>query len=203
MKISTMRNLLVNFDSKKMKQFMLYNLQGGMVQQGTGTVDKGEYECLVRLSKTVQERAPNSIIIEIGALFGFSTQALLEGCTTNKVVVIDNFTWNPIGLTKSRHRELFYSNMSYFLRRGMMEIFEGTSESFFSNSYNDENVAMVFIDADHSYEGVRADIEQALKVSPVIICGDDYHFEGVKKAVNEFFGQEFKLDGELWWVDLQ
>ena len=202
MKLNTIYNLLKNFDSKKLKQFLLYNLPDESVWQGTGTIDAVEYECLVKLSRMVQERSPNSMIIEIGALFGLSTQALLEGCTSNKVMAIDNFVWNPIGLTKSRHRELFRSNMNYFLRRDILEIFEGTSADFFAHKYNDENVSMVFIDADHSYQGVKADIQNALKVNPVIICGDDYQFEGVEKAVNELFGERFKLDGELWWVEL-
>jgi predicted O-methyltransferase YrrM len=202
MKLNTIYNLLQNFDRKKLKQFILYNLSNESVRQGTGTIDVVEYEGLVKLSRIVQEKSPNSMIIEIGALFGLSTQALLEGCITNKVMAIDNFAWNPIGLTKSRHRELFRSNMNYFLRKDMLEIFEGTSSDFFAHKYNDENISMVFIDADHSYEGVRADIENALKVKPLIICGDDYQFEGVRKAVNELFGKRFNLDGELWWVEL-
>ena len=202
MKLNTVYSLIKNLDFKKMKQFILYNLPEKEIRSGSGTVNSAEYECLVRLSKEAQEKSPNSMIIEIGALFGFSTQALLEGCDNNKVIVIDNFTWNPIGLSISRHRDLFKSNMNYFLRNNMLEIFDGTSENFFINKYNGENISMVFIDADHSYEGVMADIENAFKVKPLIICGDDYQFEGVKKAVNEFFGENFELDGELWWAKL-
>ena len=202
MKLNTIFHILKNFEIKKLKQFLLYNLTHDSVRQGTGTIDAIEYERLVKLSQTVQERSPNSLIVEIGALFGLSTQALLEGCISNKVLAIDNFEWNPIGLTKSRHRDLFHSNMNYFLRNNMLEIFEGTSEDFFLNRQSNENISMVFIDADHSYEGVSADIEHALKTKPLIICGDDYQFEGVKKAVNEFFGKQFKLEGELWWVEL-
>ncbi len=76
MKLNTIYNLLKNFDSKKLKQFILYNLPNESARQGTGTIDAVEYEGLVRLSRVVQERSPNSIIIEIGALFGLSTQAL-------------------------------------------------------------------------------------------------------------------------------
>ena len=49
----------------------------------------------------------------------------------------------------------------------------------------------IYIDADHSYESVKADIETWLPfVKPSgIIAGHDYsaHFTGVVTAVNEFF----------------
>lgn len=71
----------------------------------------------------------------------------------------------------------------------------------------------VFIDADHFYESVRADLLAWFpKVkSKGIVCGHDYNGAGdrrkgwgVKRAVDEFFGT-VKLDvnvkpGLVWWV---
>lgn len=60
----------------------------------------------------------------------------------------------------------------------------------------DRSVDFAYIDGDHSYAGVRADLEMILpKLSPrgVIAC-DDYHRRGwwkngVIRAVNEFIGE--------------
>lgn len=46
------------------------------------------------------------------------------------------------------------------------------------------SVDFVFIDADHSYKGVKADID-AYRKKCRFLCGHDYHMEGVKKAVDE------------------
>ena len=56
-------------------------------------------------------------------------------------------------------------------------------------TYADESVDVVYIDADHSYEGVAADLDAwRPKVRRGgFIGGHDYHdgFQGVKRAVNE------------------
>jgi hypothetical protein len=60
----------------------------------------------------------------------------------------------------------------------------------------------VFIDAGHSYEAVRQDIELwADKVRPGgWLGGHDYHpkFPGVIRAVNEAFGGADLLPGHIW-----
>lgn len=65
-------------------------------------------------------------------------------------------------------------------------------------------VDFVFLDAEHSYEAVKADIEAwwpHLKVGGVF-CGHDYGvkgFPGVKQAVDERF-QNVGQVGNIWWI---
>lgn len=63
-----------------------------------------------------------------------------------------------------------------------------------SAGFSLNSLDMVFIDGDHSYEGVKADIEAWLpKVKPGgVICGHDYNRDeyGVTRAVDELFGKE-------------
>lgn len=60
----------------------------------------------------------------------------------------------------------------------------------FLNGLTDHSLDFVYIDADHSYEGVKQDIEMSFKKvkSGGYIFGHDYtpRFEGVVRAVNEF-----------------
>ena len=68
----------------------------------------------------------------------------------------------------------------------------------------DASQDFVFIDADHSYEAVVADIDAwQPKVKPGgILCGHDYghvRFPGVAQAVDERFAAKV-LPDNVWWV---
>ena len=67
--------------------------------------------------------------------------------------------------------------------------------------FPDEYFDFVFIDADHSYETVKADIEVWMpKVKRGgILGGHDYHnIKGVAKAVNECFGKRPSMPSKIW-----
>lgn len=94
------------------------------------------------------------------------------------------------------------SNLNYFIRQNIVEIYKGLSSDVKLFDMTQNNVSMVFIDADHSYEGVLCDIKYAKSINTKIICGDDYSFEGVKKAVDETFGVEVEFIGGMCFVKL-
>jgi len=74
-----------------------------------------------------------------------------------------------------------------------------------SNNFKDLSVDFVFIDADHEYDSVVKDINAWLpKVKKGgIISGHDYFNPcGVKKAVDEKFGNKVKFNGPCWYVEL-
>jgi predicted O-methyltransferase YrrM len=203
MKLSTLLKMWKYIGLKRYKQFSTYNIptEYSLNNEYSGTIDNTEYNALVDLAKAVNVSHSNGIIIEIGALFGLSTQAILEGGKNLKVVTIDNFTWNPVGLTPERHEQMLRSNLSYFIREARLEIFKGSSSEYLKNRYSGEKVAMVFIDADHSYEGVLKDINLAESVDAKIVSGDDYSFPGVKRAVEERYSGFVRHAGDMWWVD--
>ncbi len=202
-KLYTLLELWKHIGLKRYKQFSTYNLpsKNSLNNEYSGTVDSIEYDALVDLAKMANANYASSIIIEIGALFGLSTQALLEGGKDLKVVTIDNFAWNPIGLTSDRHEQMLRSNLNYFIRQRRLEIFKGQSLEYLQKRYSGEKVAMVFIDADHSYEGVLKDINMAESVDAKIVCGDDYSFPGVRQAVEEQYSGFVQHAGDMWWVD--
>ena len=65
---------------------------------------------------------------------------------------------------------------------------------------DDNLLDFVFIDGDHSYEGVKSDIKSwSKKVKKGgYICGHDYTRAGVNKAVNEFF-DKIEIDDDKTW----
>tara|TARA_A100001388_G_scaffold267126_1_gene240919 strand:- start:598 stop:915 length:318 start_codon:yes stop_codon:yes gene_type:complete len=71
-------------------------------------------------------------------------------------------------------------------------------------SFADRSIDAIYIDGDHTYDGVKKDITLWEKkiVSGGIMVGDDYkRFEGVRKAVNESF-EKFDVIGNTWFKKL-
>ena len=72
-----------------------------------------------------------------------------------------------------------------------------------SSRYEDESLDFVFIDGDHSYDGVTRDIKAYWPKVRIggIISGHDYEGAWVecKKAVNDFFPTKKPLCGDLQW----
>ena len=62
----------------------------------------------------------------------------------------------------------------------------------------------IYIDADHSFEGVVADLTLALDLFPsAIIVGDDWDWEGVRKGVEAVLaprGLRCQVLGNAWRV---
>lgn len=59
---------------------------------------------------------------------------------------------------------------------------------------------MVFIDANHTYEGVKKDILQWGPKAKRLLCGHDPYFPGVKKAVIELLGEDCINPAKAIWV---
>ena len=75
-----------------------------------------------------------------------------------------------------------------------------------ADNFNNKDVDVIFIDAGHSYEAVKKDIEAWLpKMKPNgIIAGHDYNsWAGVKKAVDEKFGTPHKVENDCWFIYLE
>lgn len=176
--------------------FLKYCTPGG----NSGTIDTEEFNFLIELAAAVSHK--DGALIEIGTLFGFSTQALALGKRPNQpLITVDRFSWNPIGLPPWRHKELTFSNLTFLTQTQNVSVAEMSCEEFYAN-WNGGAPSLVFIDAGHSYEAVRADIDWAVQVSASLICGDDYSWPGVKQAVNEVFPGMHTVRGDLWAVEL-
>lgn len=74
-----------------------------------------------------------------------------------------------------------------------------------SQYFDDNSVDVIFIDAGHSYEAVKKDIDCWLpKMKPNgIMAGHDYTaWDGVNKAVDEKFGKIHKVENDCWFIYL-
>ena len=138
-------------------------------------------------------------IIEIGTLFGRTTSKIaLWKAPEKKIITIDNYSWNPLRLSPEWHYHMTELVLQYLCESGQVIQVRADKEEWF-NRYDGEAPALVFCDADHSYEPTVRDIEFALKIGAQIISGHDYspHYPGTMRAVDEHGGYR-ALHGTVW-----
>jgi len=143
-----------------------------------------------------------SCVIEFGTLFGITTALLAQHKPTGiKIITVDNFCWNPFGLTPKMHRDFTRRILRQQIAQGDVELVEMDSKAF-RDYYNGCVPSMVFFDADHSYEAVRDEIAWAKKIGVPLISGHDYGNPkfGVTRAVDEAFSSGIHVCGTVWWV---
>lgn len=165
--------------------------------------------------KLIVEKFPSgSHFVEIGCWKGKSSAFMaVEIANSGKKIKFDCIdTWlgseehlDDDFIKNNTLYELFLNNMkplnAFFTPIKMLSI-----EA--SKMYKDNSLDFVFIDGDHSYDGVLSDIkhwEPKVKVGG-IISGHDYNsWESVTKAVDEYYKNdvipfEGKTDCHCWYV---
>ena len=138
-------------------------------------------------------------VVEVGTLFGLTARELSNWVIGGKVIAVDNFSWNPFGLPPKIH-EAFTRRI---LRGTTVELVNCASEDWCSKVTG--RIDMVFFDASHRYEDVKAECEWAKAAGIKIISGHDYGNPnprfGVTRAVDEVFGKDnIEVVGMCWRV---
>ena len=138
-------------------------------------------------------------VVEIGSWKGRSTHALLSGCP-GTVWAVDHFLGSEAApkyafaeAKVGDIHKVFLKNVGHFKNLKVLK----TDSIKASKKFADKSVDMVFVDGDHEYESVKADIGAWLPKAKKFICGHDYSFSGVKKAVDELLGEVFTHE-EIW-----
>lgn len=162
---------------------------------------------LVFLSQIARDK---KVIVEFGSHCGRSTRALADNSPANaRIYAVDPWSgeyknaegkdWNVLG--GSRFDD-FRANLNDHLLSGKVIPVRKLSTDF---ALVGDEADLVFIDGDHQYETVLADIRNALRWTKRggIIAGHDYNHEswpGVAQAVTKMFGKNFQVIGTIWYV---
>jgi hypothetical protein len=130
-------------------------------------------------------------IVEVGSLRGRSAFALLTACQ-GRVYCIDPWP-------KDSDYESFMRDCGQF--PNLVAIREKSPEA----AALVPDVDMVFLDGDHEYEAVVADIAAWLPKTRKLLCGHDYNnteFPGVAAAVDALLGDRltFAVGNSIWTV---
>lgn len=132
------------------------------------------------------------VIVEVGSWLGRSTRLLAGLAPRAKVIAIDHWQGSSEHFEDPELAAFLPHLYDAFLRecweyRGQIvpvrnSSVEGLKEVAEAGLQPD----LIYIDADHSYEGVLADVSTALDRFPgVRIVGDDWNWPGVKRAVEQ------------------
>lgn len=171
--------------------------------------DKQEYRRLVELIPD------NTLLIELGCFVGGSLATIADIIKRKNlqvwaVDIFDNANYNEPNVIKYKEGmlETFCLNMKAVELDPL--IICCTSQTLDKwLTILDINPAMIFIDADHSYDQVNNDIQLLkchLPEKNAIIAGHDYdkNHPGVMKAVQEHFPNNFYVpqNSQIWSVSI-
>jgi predicted O-methyltransferase YrrM len=151
---------------------------------------------------------PGDIVVEVGSYLGRST-AYLSSKVPADVTIIAVDPWphfSPIAERVEVREDLYGCFLSNMLQCGCKNVLPLRKTSIEASKCLRNDLAAVFLDGDHSYEAVKAEIPAWLsKIRPGgILAGHDFgaEHEGVKQAVIELLGSKFSLMGQCWVVQL-
>ena len=160
-------------------------------------------------TKAVAECPDNGKMIEIGSLVGESLAYLaVEVINSGKnidIFSVDAFIGNVHSVEKKGNFPQwvqFQKNLSSVWDR--ITPVKGISWQV-AGQFEDDSIDFIFIDADHTYEGVMKDIRSywpKLK-SGGLFSGHDFKHPPVKQAVDEFtkeLGLTYESGENSWWL---
>jgi hypothetical protein len=164
-----------------------------------GTINSPEELAFLK-ELVVAANALEGPIVEIGTLFGFTTQRI--ACwkePSKKLLTVDNYSWNPMGLSRDSHRNFTERNLVYLTEKCCVEIFAMSSDDFYRN-YKGIRPSMIFIDSSHDYDTIRMDVSWSCQQRIRIIAGHDYSnsWPDVRRAVDEVLGENKRVVQTLW-----
>lgn len=158
----------------------------------------------------LNERYPNGVGCEVGVLRGEFSEHLLTNWNCKRLYLVD--AWQE----HTDYDETFHDHKSNFMiMQSNLKPFNSRVQICKGNSCNvvqtfdDEFFDFIYIDANHSYEGCKLDLDlywNKLKKGGILM-GDDYHLKeietlsfngnrvtfGVTKAVHDFVREHNKI----------
>lgn len=139
---------------------------------------------------------------EVGCWKGRTTQRLLDSCA-GPVYAVDHWRGSEAEREgphkEATERDIFADFMRNVGDRPNLMVRRGNSVEVAQRL---PLVDFVFVDAGHTYEEVKADIEAWTPKTLRMIAGHDYHLEGVRRAVTEAFGEHVKTAADsIWYVE--
>lgn len=146
----------------------------------------------------------SGIFVEIGVYGGSTLLDIYDICKTNNNQIYGIDPWDKITIFNGQNYD--ESNLTVrtqeinrytHVKNNLMNIISSNNLNInilnenswdVYNTFEDNSINCIHIDGDHSYEGVKKDLTLYwIKIkSGGMIINDDYHWGGVKKAIDEF-----------------
>ena len=140
---------------------------------------------------------PSARIAEIGVFAGEFSEEILRRCSPRSLHLVDMWDGSHSSGDKDGRNSVTINDMhGTYLRlcqrykdHGSVRLIKSASVTFFA-VWAEDFFDAVYIDADHSYDGVLADLRGAARVTRTggFLLGHDYHGD-VARAVATFCGE--------------
>ncbi len=138
----------------------------------------------ITLMQLACEVPDDGLIVEIGALYGGMTAVLGLSQPRARIIAIDNFSWSPMDSMKASKKTLLDNVASCGVSN--VVVMEGDSREI--ARIWDQPIDLLWIDGGHSYEFVRADLENFGPHAKVIALHDwdNAFWPSIRQAVEDF-----------------
>lgn len=163
-------------------------------------------------------------VAEIGCWMGRTTVALAENCPNGTIYAVDTWEGSEEHVNELKDKPkrwladqfLFHVGDKLLHSKKVCPIqsdsvaaarwFQNVNNSMWWDNAEPLKFDMIFLDASHDYESVKADIQAWLPLLAPggLLCGHDYKptWDGVVRAVNELIPTAKKIDGDrnsIWF----
>jgi hypothetical protein len=133
------------------------------------------------------------LVVELGSWLGLSTRFIASRAPRAAVIAIDHWQGSPEHQHDPALRELLPKLYETFLvncwndRARIIPVRAGTLQGLERVARSGLQPGCIYLDADHSFEAVSADLQAIQRLFPkAIIVGDDWNWEGVRRAATDF-----------------
>jgi hypothetical protein len=133
------------------------------------------------------------LVIELGSWLGLSTRFLASRAPRATIIAIDHWQGSPEHQQDPQYAGLLSVLFETFLvncwaQRGrIVPVRAGTIEGMERVARAGLQPDVIYVDADHGYDGVSADLRAIQRLFPsATIVGDDWNWEGVRTAATSF-----------------
>jgi predicted O-methyltransferase YrrM len=132
------------------------------------------------------------LIVELGSFVGLSTRFLADLAPQATIVAIDHWRGSPEHFTDPKSIPVLPILYETFLascwdyRSRLVPLRMPTLDGLEQVARYGLCPDLIFVDASHAYEAVKADLETARRLFPrAALVGDDWDWDGVRQAVSE------------------
>jgi len=132
------------------------------------------------------------VVVELGSWLGKSTRFIADHAPTAVVIAVDHWKGSREHHLMTDVRAFLPVLYETFLRScweyrdRIVPLRMNTVDGLTTIDDYGVQPHVIYIDASHEYQEVLADIELSLMLFPnALLCGDDWRWEGVRRAVTE------------------
>jgi hypothetical protein len=133
------------------------------------------------------------LVVELGAWLGLSTRFIAEHAPHATVVSVDHWQGSPEHHSQPRFEKLLprlfetYQARCWDYRERLVPLRMNTIEGLRAVAEAGLQPDFVYVDAEHSFDAVTAELGLARELFPrATLGGDDYDWRGVREAVDTF-----------------